>query len=136
MKSRLKKISMHPEKEVQVLCSYLVAQPASSRVIELYIEAVSKVATPVNSRQRNTWDKCIRNPWILPLADAAWAWSEPFHPLRHRIFILLFILETQRDYQHRFRPEKRNAFYILLVIGRLFTASCRLVAGKVVLWII
>ena len=127
---------MHPEKEVQVLCSYLVALPASSKVVELYNEAVSNTAIPLTSRQRNTWDTCIRNPWILPLADAAWAWSEPFHPLRHRIFILLSILETQRGYRQKFQPVMRNAFYMLLVFARLFTAGCRLVAGKIVLWII
>jgi hypothetical protein len=125
---------MHPEKEAIILCRYLTGDDPVDTIIESYAEAIGQYATPLNAAQYKTWSRCIKNPVLLPFADAAWAWTDRLHPLRHRIYIMLSILEAHRKYQHHFLPVERNNIYNLLIALHLLRSGFRLVTGKVLLW--
>ena len=125
---------MQPEREAIVLCRYLTGEIPQRNIIERYATSVNEFALPLTASQQKAWNYCIKNPRLLPLADAAWSWDDPLHPLRHRIYIMLSTLEIHRSYQRFFLPVSRNADYIFLIGLRLLRSGFRLIAGKVLLW--
>ncbi len=125
---------MQPEREATVLCRYLTGEIPGRNIIERYNTAVAQFASPLTATQQKTWARCMNNPGLLPLADAAWSWNNPLHPLRHRIYIMLSTIEVHRSYQSYFLPASRNSIYIFFIALRLLRSGLRLIAGKVLLW--
>ena len=125
---------MQPEGEAITLCRYLTGKIPDRNIIEEYNTAVAQFGIPLTSEQQKTWTRCIQHPRLLALADAAWSWNNPLHPLRHRIYIMLSTLEMYRSYQRYFLPVSRNKTYIVFIGLRLLRSGFRLIAGKVLLW--
>lgn len=48
------------------------------------------------------FEKALKNPWMLPYFDAAYALTKPNCLLRKRIFLMLAIVESSTDYCHLF----------------------------------
>jgi hypothetical protein len=129
-----KTTGMHPDEEAIVLCRYLTGETPGKNILENYWKAVALHASPLSVSQEKTWKRCMQHPGLLPLADAAWAWNDPLHPLRHRIFIMLSTLETHRSYQHYFLPVSRKPAYKFFIALLLVRSGFRLIAGKIILW--
>lgn len=127
---------MRPEEEAIILCRYLTGEDPVNKVIENYAAAVHQAATPLSTIQQKTWTRCMQHPHLLPFADAVWAWSDRLHPMRHRIYIMLSTLESHRHYQRHFLPVARNNSYKLLIAFRLLRSGFRLIAGKILLWLL
>ena len=125
---------MQHEAEALVLCRYLTGESPGTSIIERYSAAVSTAATPLTIQQQKTWNRCMQHPRLLPYVDAAWAWKDPMHPLRHRIYIMLATLESHRSFQRYFLPAARNKGYTLFITLRLIGAGFRLMAGKAIVW--
>ena len=127
---------MHSEEEAVILCRYLTGTNPVKKVIERYSETVRQEAVSLTPAQQKKWLRCLRHPFLLPYADAAWAWPDPLHPLRHRIYIMLAILEAHRNYQPYFLPAERSYSYRFFIVLRLVRSAFRLAAGKILLWLL
>ncbi len=125
---------MHPEREAHLLSRYLTRQSPTAEVVTLYTHALENIDTSGSPKQERIWQCCCKYPGMLPLADAALATSDRYHPVRQRIFIMLAILETQPGYTHFFLPRKRPVLYIARIFFSLASASLKFLAGKIALW--
>jgi hypothetical protein len=127
---------MSTNQEAYILSSYLTNRPPTPEVLVLYDQALKKLPVEFNSKQIRLWNFCIKHAWALKFVDAALSLTDPFHPVRKRIFIMLAILETQPTYNDCFLPQKRSFLYTFYVLFRMVNAVLKTVIGKVLLWFI
>jgi len=127
---------MSTNKEAYILSSYLTNRQPTPEVLMLYDQALRKLPVDSNSKEIKLWEFCIKHTWALKFVDAALGFTDPYHPVRKRIFIMLAILETQPAYNDCFLPQKRSFLYIFYVLFYMVNAVVKTVIGKVLLWFI
>ena len=75
----------------------------------------------------------MRHPWLLGPADAGLAWVAPYSPLRHRILLMLAILEASPHHHRRFLAAPWPKTAVVSLAARAAWAVVRVVAG--ILWV-
>jgi hypothetical protein len=90
-------------------------------------------ATPETPRDRRLWAMAMRHRWLLGPTDAGLAWLDPHSPVRHRLVLMLAVLEASPHHHRRFlaSPWPRAA---LIGLGlKAVRAALRVVVG--VVWV-
>jgi hypothetical protein len=129
----MKQTRPSPEKEAHLLAKYLINQKASQRVVELYRAAGELHQIEFSPPQERVWQFCLSYPWSLNYIDAALAFTDRYHPVRNKIFLMQAILETQRELSLFFLPQKRNSFYLAVIFLRSLSAILKIALGKLFL---
>ena len=122
--------------EAEIITQYLVGRQASLRAMESYEHALENIPIMFTGKQKSQWHACMKNPWLLPHVDAWLALTQPDHPIRKKIFIMLGVLETQPDYCDFFLPSTASYFHPLIIFCRGIWAIIKIITGRLVTWII
>lgn len=97
-------------------------------------DAVATVALPLaGPGDRALWDVARRGGAGLGLVDAGLAFLEPYSPVRHRLYLMLAVLEASPAHVPRFEAGDRPAGAVLASLAaRGALAVVRSLAGLVV----
>ncbi len=95
---------------------YLIKKLPNKDVCDLFVHLL-----PVENKQLTSSDrKLLRlvtiHPRGLALVDAGLAIINPMSEVRHRLYIMLAILECQPEYHDDFLPKQRSWWYMFFVI--------------------
>ena len=70
-----------------------------------------------SAREKKLWVLARRGaPW-LGFVDAALALVDPYSPVRHRVYLMLAVLEASPAHARRFEPRETPAFVAALRLG-------------------
>jgi len=91
----------------QVLALALVREEPTGEESARFEDAV-RVQAPelVSPRDRALWKTALRGPGWTRLVDAGLAFADPYSPVRHRICLMLAILEASPHHARRFLPAR------------------------------
>jgi hypothetical protein len=112
---------------------YLTKKPVNTKFIERYSQAVKAFKITPTEYDKKLLDYVIKHPWSLGLLDAALPLYRPYAELRHRIYLMLAILEASPDYQTLFLPVRRSAFHIVRLMLCSLRAIIKTVIGSLLL---
>ncbi|MBI4137796.1 MAG: hypothetical protein HY472_00920 [Candidatus Sungbacteria bacterium] len=105
-------------REAGVLGRYVVGADPSDQEIMLYEKAARTLGKPMDRRTRFFWESALRHPWLLGFVDAGLAFYDPRSALRHRIYIMLAILEASpRNAEFFIRSARREGLFLIFLIG-------------------
>jgi hypothetical protein len=88
-------------------------------------------AALTRERDRRLWALIRRAPWLTGVVDAGLAWSDPHSPVRHRLCLLLAILEASPHHTRRFLPADYPRIALVALAARMIRAAFRLALGLV-----
>lgn len=105
--------------EADVLCRYLNSMPATEQLRNRYAAAFEYKNLNLSGKEDRLWAKMMKHPRLIPFVDGGLAIIKPDSRIRHRIFLMLAISETSKEYSGNFLgPEKGiKAFLIFLLSG-------------------
>jgi hypothetical protein len=128
---------MHAEPvhaDARRLARHLIGEEPTPEEASRWVEAVRiRGAALTTPRDRRLWAIAMQHPWLLGPADAGLAFVDPYSPVRHRILLMLAILEASPAHHRHFlaAPWPRIA---LLGLGlRAALAALRAAAG--IVWV-
>jgi len=116
------------------LARHLIGEDPTPAEAERWIEAVLvRGALLESERDRRLWTLAMRHPWLLGPTDAGLAFVDPYSAVRHRILLMLAILEASPHHHRRFlaAPWPRIALIGLALRG--LWAGVRAAAG--IVWV-
>ena len=85
-----------------------------------------------NERDRALWRLATRSPGHVRLVDAGLAFTDPCSEVRHRIGLMLAILEASPHHARRFLPARWTALTPFEIAGAGFAGVFRVLAGLIV----
>jgi hypothetical protein len=92
--------------ECRVITHYLAGQAPSSDLIQRYLEANTALLARIHSPSDQAIVSFVRrNPWALPYLDATLAVVRRDSLLRHKILVMIAILEATPEFVHLFLHE-------------------------------
>lgn len=119
--------------EAHVFSAYLLKQEVSEEILLRYSDACKKLNLTGNTSEEKTIKTIIRNPGLLPFADAALAFGNGKHLLRRKLFIMLAILETCPEFYSHFNTQEKSSGKWLAFFFRGCSAVFKMVIGKIIL---
>jgi len=118
--------------EGKLFCHYLLGgQGSRPEVHERYAAACATLFQETPTQEEQALNLFVRrNPWALPLLDAAVGLIQPHTLLRKKLFLLLAILETTPGHTEVFTPKPcARGFLVLRVIFLGITCLLKAAAG-------
>lgn len=101
--------------EALTMGRYLLGQPPSPKVIELYERAISNAPTPLTRRDKKLLNFIAKHPWSVGLIDGGLALIDTNSEVRRRSYTMLAITEAMPEYHDYYLPKKRSGWYVLVV---------------------
>ena len=88
----------------------LIGEDPTAAETERWLRAVAQTGLPLERPiDRRLWAVAKRgNPWV-GLVDAGLALTDPWSPVRHRIYLMLAVLETSTAHVARFEAREASA---------------------------
>ncbi|OGF23068.1 MAG: hypothetical protein A2V63_09400 [Candidatus Eisenbacteria bacterium RBG_19FT_COMBO_70_11] len=116
--------------EAALLARYLVGETPRPQEAERYREAVRLRGVELaRARDRRLWDLMMRRPAMIGVVDAGLALTDPHSPVRHRIYLMLAILEASPAHCRHFLPAPYPRVRLAGVAWRGALAALRALAG-------
>lgn len=113
-----------------VLARALVGEAAAPEEIDRFERAVGLRAPDLGTgRDRALWRLLARGPGWAKLVDAGLALADPHSPVRHRVCLMLAILEASPHHVRRFLPAPWSAATPLALVATGLAAALRSAAG-------
>jgi hypothetical protein len=112
----------------------IVGETPTAEEIARWIDAVATVALPLaGARDARLWRLARRGgPWTN-LVDAGLGLLDPHSPVRHRLYLMLAVLEASPAHVRRFEPRATSpAAAMLGLFARGALGAVRAVVGAVV----
>lgn len=122
--------------ETDTLSYYLTERPCPESVAADYILAVKKLNIVFSEKQYSTWKKMMRSRFFLRAIDSGLALVNPSSLLRKKIFVMLCLLEADKNNVDLFLPKKRNMFYFITLFLSLSRAIFFAISGIFIVKII
>lgn len=91
------------ERAAYLLARYLVGAAADERETALFLRACEHAPLTTDAERRQ-WATLLARPWAIGMLDAGLAWVAPDGALRHRVLLMLAILEASPRHAARFLP--------------------------------
>jgi hypothetical protein len=85
------------------------------------------------SQQRQLWRVMQGAPWLIGLLDGGLALTRPESPVRHRLLLMLAVLEASPAHTRRFLPREISPPGLALLVARGAAAGMRAALGFVLL---
>ncbi|HTK30798.1 MAG TPA: hypothetical protein VL332_02465 [Candidatus Saccharimonadaceae bacterium] len=118
---------------VQALAQRLVGEPATTREIERWRDALAcHGAALVARRDRRLWALMRRAPFLIGAVDAGLAWRDPHGVIRQRLCLLLAVLEASPAHVARFVDQPYPLVALAGLAPRMAFAALRVALGLVV----
>ncbi len=112
------------------LAGHLIGEPPTDAEAARWIEAVrGRDVALEHARDVRLWALSMRHPWLIGLADAGLALTDPHSPLRHRLFLMLAVLEASPRHCGRFLPAPFPRVALAGLAMRGLAAGLRAAAG-------
>jgi hypothetical protein len=112
----------------------IVGEAPTSDEVARWLDAVATVGLPLaGARDEALWRLARRGgPW-LGWVDAGLALLDPYSPVRHRLYLMLAVLEASPAHARRFEPRAATPFGAALAMGaRGALGGLRCAVGAVV----
>lgn len=105
-------------REAIVLGRYLVFETIPFELQERYYLGL-KYSNIQEDESLKYFEKALKNPWMLPYFDAAYALTKPNCLFRKRIFLMLAIVEACPDFCHLFLQKDARIidFFKFVAVG-------------------
>ena len=111
----------------------LVGEPPRDEEIDRWRRAIDFHDTRLlRERDRRLWALIARTPWLIGPVDAGLAILDPLSPVRHRLYLMLAILEASPDHARCFLMRDDSASDLLALVPRMALATLRAVLGVAV----
>jgi hypothetical protein len=116
------------------LSRYLIGEAPTPEEAERWTRAVAlRDASVTSACDRRIWAAIMRHPALVGFADAGLALVDPLSPVRHRILLMLAILEASPHHHRRFLAAPWPRIALIALAARGAWAAIRSVLG--VLWV-
>ena len=76
----------------------------------LYDRAVATIALPMSNLDFCIWQIMIQRPALIPFVDSGLCILDKFNPIRHRIYLMSCILETEPKFSKKFLSYNFHVF--------------------------
>ena len=86
----------------------------------------ARLITPL---ERRLWDLMVGAPWLITTLDAGLALGDPHGAVRHRLYLMLAVLEASPAHTRHFLPREFAAVGMTLLVWRGGLAGIRSVLG-------
>jgi hypothetical protein len=114
------------------IARHLIGEPPRPEEITRWRSAIEgQGAVLANDRDRRLWDLIRRSPWLIGPVDAGLALVEPNSAVRHRLCLMLAVLEASPHYTHRFLSPDSGPLALLALVPRLALAALRSALGLI-----
>jgi hypothetical protein len=114
------------------LTRYLIGGDPDAREVALFARAIQQ-APLVTPRDQRLWRWMMARPWLLPWLDAGLARLDPAAPARHRILLMLAILEASPRHTAQFLPRRFGWGGVAAMGAGAVLGAVRVVGGVVLL---
>jgi hypothetical protein len=112
------------------IARHLIGEPPRSEEILRWRRAIDfHDARLARERDRRLWALITRKPWLIGPVDAGLALLDPVSPVRHRLYLMLAVLEASPDHTHHFLMRNDSALALLALAPRLTLAALRAALG-------
>ena len=116
------------------IAGWLIGEPPTPEEIARWRHAVElRGVAIVSARDRALWDLIHRSPSLIGPVDAGLALVDPNSPVRHRLYLMLAILEASPAHVSRFIAGDESIGTLLGLIPRGVAAAFRSLFGFVLI---
>jgi hypothetical protein len=120
--------------DAQRVARHLIGEDATPEEVQRWRRAIALHGAVIKTaRDWRLWAAAMRRPWLLGFADAGLAWLDPYSPVRHRLALMLAILEASPHHHHRFLAAPWPRLRLFALAARGLAAALRVAAG--ILWV-
>ena len=121
--------------EARLFSRYLVGREAPPEVLRRYVEALARLPLePQHPADRGLLHFVRRNPWSLPLLDAAVGVARRDSMLRARLLLMLALVEATVEFSDDFLPRRRAwPAVVARVAGSAGIGAVKILAGLLLL---
>ncbi len=118
------------EREGALLALHLIGEPARPEEIERWRRAIEvRGVTLERERDRRLWALMLRAPWLIGVVDAGLALADPHSPVRHRLYLMLAVLEASPAHTRHFLPSRFPRVWLAGLALRVAAAALRSALG-------
>jgi hypothetical protein len=117
-------------REAGLIARYLLGEAPRPEEAERWAHAVESAAAPLErARDRRLWALGMRSPFWLGLVDAGLALADPHSPVRHRVCLMLAVLEASPAHVRKFESRDEPWSALPALAGRGILAALRSAGG-------
>lgn len=117
----------------RILALALTGDEPTGEEAARYEDAVLlKVPALESPRDRALWRLMLRGPGWARLVDAGLAFADPGSPVRHRVCLMLAVLEASPHHVRHFLPSRWGPLTLLEILAGGAVGVLRMAAGLVV----
>ena len=100
----------------EIVGHYLLNQTPAKESVNLFAESLLSLNQKVNNYDERLFNFIDRHHWSIGLIDSGVAVLRPDSEVRHRIYLMLAILEVNPKYNRRFLPARKNKLYFFAIV--------------------
>jgi hypothetical protein len=120
------------DRTARAIARQLIGEDPSGIEIARWRSAVALRAAPLaRERDRRLWRLIETRPAWIGIVDAGLALTDPGSPVRHRIYLMLAVLEASPAHTRRFLSRDFPRLALLALAGRMALAAVRAACGAV-----
>jgi hypothetical protein len=120
------------EREARLIARYLIGEEPLPGEIERWQRAVEvRHAALVGPRDERLWALAMRSGWMLGLIDSGLALADAHSPIRHRLLLMLAVLEASPTHVRKFDSPAYPRVSLVFLGLRMAGAALRSAAGVV-----
>lgn len=120
------------QREAAILTRYLIGASANRQETVLYARAVC-AAPLIRPEDQRVWRWMMGHPRLVPFLDAGLARADPASPVRHRILIMLAILEASPRHCDQFLSRRFGVVAFVATGLSLAVGVLRTLVGMIML---
>ena len=106
----------HLKIEAMIIGSYLLSHKPEDILIERYIKSNTARQLEFEHDDISLWSFIEKYPHTIGLVDSGLALSNPDSVIRQKIILMLAIIEATPENSKNFIPQKRNLFYLVVIM--------------------
>lgn len=120
------------EDVAQAIARHLIGEEALPAETARWREAVGMHGALIEyERDRRLWAMLMRRPALIGVVDAGLALADPHGPVRHRLFLMLAVLEASPQHTPRFLSQPFSRWALSGLALRMAAAALRATIGLV-----
>jgi hypothetical protein len=120
------------DRTARAIARQLIGEDPSAAEISRWRSAVTARCAPLErERDRRLWRLIETRPAWIGVVDAGLALTDSSSPVRHRLYLMLAVLEASPAHARRFLPRDYPRFTLIALAARMALAAARGVCGAV-----
>jgi hypothetical protein len=120
------------DRTARAIARQLIGEDPSEAEISRWQRAVAARCAPLErERDRRLWRLIETRPSWIGIVDAGLALTDSASPIRHRLYLMLAVLEASPAHTRRFLSRDYPRFTLIALAARMALAAARGVCGAV-----